>query len=265
MRGVSGRATVGKPMNILITGAGSGLGRGLALALAGGDRHVFATDTNATTAEETSAAVKAAGNSASAHHLDVTREEHLRRFMAELRDGPVDVLVNNAGVQQVAPLEEFPQEQWDHVVDVCLRGTCVMTRAVLPGMRQNGFGRIVNIGSIHSLVASPFKTAYVAAKHALLGFSKAVALETADVDITINTICPAYIRTPLVEEQIAGQAKAHGMSEDDVIAKIMLLPMPKRAFITIEEVSAVVEFLISPAARNITGQTITIDGGWTAR
>jgi 3-hydroxybutyrate dehydrogenase len=132
-------------------------------------------------------------------------------------------------------------------------------------MRRRGFGRIVLIGSIHSLVASPYKSAYVAAKHALVGFSKALALETGDVDITINTVCPSYIRTPLVDAQIAAQAMAHGISEDEVIRKIMLEPMPKKAFITVAEVAAAIDYLVSPAARNVTGQTITIDGGWTAR
>jgi len=140
-----------------------------------------------------------------------------------------------------------------------------MTRAVLPGMRAQGFGRIINIGSIHSLVASPYKSAYVAAKHASLGFSKAVALETADVDITVNTICPAYIRTPLVDAQIKDQAHIRQISEEEVIQRIMLQPMPKKAFITFEEIAAAVEYLMSPLSRNVTGQTITIDGGWTAQ
>jgi 3-hydroxybutyrate dehydrogenase len=140
-----------------------------------------------------------------------------------------------------------------------------MTRAVLPNMRGNGFGRIINIASIHALVASPYKSAYVAAKHGLLGFAKVIALETADVDITINSICPSYIHTPLVDAQIKNQAKVHNISEAEVINRIMLEPMPKRAFITIEEVAATAEFLMSDMARNITGQTITIDGGWTAR
>jgi 3-hydroxybutyrate dehydrogenase len=146
-----------------------------------------------------------------------------------------------------------------------LGGAVRLTRACLPGMRRRGFGRIVLIGSIHSLVASPYKSAYVAAKHALVGFSKALALETGDVDITINTVCPSYIRTPLVDAQIAAQAMAHGISEDEVIRKIMLEPMPKKAFITVAEVAAAIDYLVSPAARNVTGQTITIDGGWTAR
>ena len=132
-------------------------------------------------------------------------------------------------------------------------------------MRARGFGRIVIIGSVHSLVASPYKSAYVAAKHGLLGFSKTIALETADVDITINPICPAYLRTPLVEGQIAAQATSHGIPEEEVIRRIMLEPMPKKAFITFEEVAAAIEYLGGYAARNITGQTITMDGGWTIR
>ena len=165
----------------------------------------------------------------------------------------------------MAKVEEFPPAKWDLLLDVMLKGAFLMTRAVLPGMRARGFGRIIQIGSIHSLVASPYKSAYVAAKHALLGFAKAVALETADVDITINTICPAYIRTPLVEAQIQDQARTRQIPEEEVIRRIMLQPMPKQAFITCEEVAAAVEYLISPLARNVTGQSITIDGGWTAQ
>ena len=140
-----------------------------------------------------------------------------------------------------------------------------MTRAILPGMRSRGFGRIIHIGSIHSLIASPYKSAYTSAKHALLGFSKALALETASVDITSNTICPAYIQTPLVEAQIADQARTRGISEEDVIHKVMLAPMPKKAFVSCEEVAAAIEYLSSPLARNVTGQEITMDGGWTAQ
>jgi 3-hydroxybutyrate dehydrogenase len=175
------------------------------------------------------------------------------------------VLVNNAGLQHVAPLEAFPIEKWNYLIQVMLVGAARLTRAVLPGMRTRGFGRIVNVGSIHSLVASPYKSAYVAAKHGLLGFSKTVALETSDVDVTINTVCPSYVRTPLVDAQIADQARARGIPEAEVVGRIMLEPMPKGVFIDLDELTGIVGFLLSPSARNITGQAIVVDGGWTAR
>lgn len=250
---------------ILITGAASGLGRGLVEVLSARGYSTIATDIDASGVAETAARATAAGGRCRSLALDVTSEASVTDAMRSLGDAAVDILVSNAGIQHVAKLEAFPQDRWDRVVDVILKGTCLMTRAVLPGMRARGFGRIVLIGSIHSLVASPFKTAYVAAKHALVGFARTVALETADADITINTICPSYIRTPLVDAQIRDQAKAHGISEAEVIDRIMLQPMPKHAFITTEEVAAAVEFLASDAARNITAQTLAIDGGWTAR
>jgi 3-hydroxybutyrate dehydrogenase len=250
---------------MLITGAGSGIGKGLAELAARNGWHVIVTDLDRHTAEEVARAIVAEGGRAEAFELDVTSSESIRRVMEALAGRRVDVLVNNAGLQYVANLEDFPQDRWDLLVRVMLNGACMMTRAVLPGMKRRGFGRIVNVGSIHSLVASPFKSAYVAAKHGLLGFSKVIALETAETDITINTICPSYVRTPLVDKQIAAQAKEHGISEDEVIREIMLKPMPKGAFISIEELWGVVAFLASDAARNITGQAITVDGGWTVR
>ena len=251
--------------NILITGVGSGLGRGLSLCLAQQGHAILATDLHFDTARDTVAAIETQGGQAEAHALDVTSDKDIPRFMKQVGPRQIDVLINNAGLQQVAPADEFPVEKWDLVIAVMLRGAFLMTRAILPLMRAQGFGRIIQIGSIHSLVASPFKSAYVAAKHALLGFSKTVALETAGVDITVNTICPAYIRTPLVNAQIKDQARTRGISEEEVIQRIMLQPMPKRAFITSEEVAAAVEYLMSSLARNVTGQTITIDGGWTAQ
>jgi 3-hydroxybutyrate dehydrogenase len=251
-------------LTILITGAGSGLGRDLCRYLAVRGHRLLVTDLVAETAEQTKTLLGPAAPAA-VYGLDVSDELQIRALLDELHGQPIHVLINNAGLQHVAPLEEFDPQRWATVVDVLLKGPAMLTRAVLPGMRSQGFGRIINIGSIHSLVASPFKSAYVAAKHGLLGLSKTVALETADTDITINTICPSYIRTPLVERQIAQQAQAHGIPEQEVIRRIMLEPMPKKAFVTSEEVAGTIEFLLSPAARNITGQTITIDGGWTAR
>jgi 3-hydroxybutyrate dehydrogenase len=207
----------------------------------------------------------ARGFVATSRVLDVTSQSSIDEMLAALEpDGP-DLLVNNAGLQHVSPLEEFPRERWETLIAVMLTGSAMMTRAVLPGMRRRSFGRIVNLGSIHSLVASPFKSAYVAAKHGLIGFAKTVALETADQDITINTICPSYVRTPLVDAQIAAQARAHGIAEQRVVDEIMLKPMPKRAFVTVEELGGIVEFLASDVARNVTGQWIAVDGGWTAQ
>lgn len=250
---------------ILVTGAGSGVGRGLSLCLAQERHTILATDLRLDGAEETAKQIGAAGGRARAFALDVASEESIQAFLAALDNAPVDVLINNAGLQHVESIQQFPVEKWDLLLDVLLKGTFLMTRAVLPGMRTRNFGRIIHIGSIHSLIASPYKSAYTAAKHALLGFSKVLALETANADITSNTICPAYLRTPLVDAQIAAQARTRGISEEEVVDRVMLAPMPKKAFITVEEVAAAVEYLIGPMARNITGQTITIDGGWTAQ
>lgn len=248
---------------ILITGAGSGLGRCLGITLAQAGHSLLITDVDQARAASVAEEIVAAGGTATAHRLDVTSETEAQRLCGEC--GPVGVLINNAGLQHVAPLDEFLVAKWDLLFDVMVKGTFLMTRSVLPGMRTAGFGRIIHIGSIHSLVASPYKAAYTAAKHALLGFSKVLALETAGSDITSNVICPAYIRTPLVDAQIGDQARARGISEQRVIEDVMLAPMPKKAFISGEEVAAAIDYLISPLARNVTGQTITIDGGWTAQ
>lgn len=248
---------------VLITGAGSGIGAGLAMNLARGGHRVIVSDLDVKAAEAVAEAVLRTGNQAVAVGLDITQPSQIHTVVAQA--GPIDVLINNAGLQHVARLEEFPEDRWRMLVAIMLTGAADMTRAVLPGMRRAGFGRIINIGSIHCMVASAFKSAYVAAKHGLVGFSKTIALETADVDITVNTICPAYVRTPLVDSQIAAQAREHGMPEDRVISEIMLKPMPKKTFISMEEVAALVEYLMSDAARNVTAQAIAIDGGWTAQ
>ncbi|HET7126956.1 MAG TPA: 3-hydroxybutyrate dehydrogenase [Lysobacter sp.] len=249
---------------ILITGAGSGIGAGIAAELAAVGHHIVVTDVNRDAAEGIAAEIRANGGSSEALALDVTSDDSVAAALAGV-SRTVDVLVNNAGLQHVAPLEEFPIAKWDFLVQVMLVGVARLTRAVLPGMRERGFGRIVNIGSIHSLVASPYKSAYVAAKHGLLGFSKVIALETADTDITINTICPTYVKTPLVDKQIADQARTRGISESQVVSEVMLKPMPKGVFITFEELAGITAFLISPVARNITGHSIDVDGGWTVQ
>ncbi|MFW5927245.1 MAG: 3-hydroxybutyrate dehydrogenase [Wenzhouxiangella sp.] len=249
---------------ILITGAGSGIGAGIAELLAESGHAILATDLDAEAAERTAATIAAAGGTATGQALDVTSDADVDALVEGL-DAPVDVLINNAGLQHVARLEDFPMDKWDQLVQVMLTGTARLTRALLPAMREQGFGRIINIGSIHSLVASAYKSAYVAAKHGLMGFSRVLALETADTDITINTVCPTYVRTPLVDAQIADQARMHGISEDEVIDEIMLKPMPKGVFISMEELAGICRFLTEPAARNITGQAIVVDGGWTVQ
>jgi 3-hydroxybutyrate dehydrogenase len=249
---------------VLITGAASGIGAGMAAELARAGHHVIVTDLDRDECGKVAARIRSQGGSAEAVLLDVTSDASVSAALAAA-SRPCEVLVNNAGLQHVAPLEEFPFAKWDFLVQVMLTGVARLTRAVLPGMRARGFGRVVNMGSIHSLVASPFKSAYVAAKHGLVGFSKALALETAAVDITVNTICPSYVRTPLVDQQIADQARIRNMPESEVMSRIMLEPMPKGVFIGFDELAGITEFLMSPSARNITGQTIVVDGGWTAR
>jgi 3-hydroxybutyrate dehydrogenase len=248
----------------IVTGAGSGLGRALCLDLADHGHTVLATDVDFESVSQT-VALMSVHNQSDAYQLDVASMESIARFVEQIRHRNVDVLVNNAGLQHVAPIETFATDRWKYLIDVMLTGAFSMMQAVLPGMRERSFGRIVNIGSIHSSVASPYKSAYVAAKHGLVGLSKVVALETSGTDITVNTISPSYIRTPLVEAQIDTQASVHGISRDEVVATIFLEPMPKKAFITFEEIAETLRFLLGPNARNITGQTIVIDGGWTIR
>lgn len=251
-------------LRILITGAGSGIGAGIAGVLAEAGHSIIVTDLNPEAAAATARHITDHGGQAVARCLDVSNESSIDALLDDL-EGPVDVLINNAGLQHVSRLEDFPMDKWDQLIQVMLVGVARLTRAVLPGMRERGFGRIVNIGSIHSLVASAYKSAYVAAKHGLIGFSKVIALETADTDITINTVCPTYVKTPLVEKQIADQARNHGISEEAVVDTIMLKPMPKGVFISMEELGGICDFLISPPARNITGQAIVVDGGWTVQ
>jgi 3-hydroxybutyrate dehydrogenase len=254
----------GSQHSVLITGGASGIGAGLGTELARAGHHVILADLERHDATPVAAEIRAAGGSAEAVVMDVTSDDSVAAGL-RAASRPPDVLVNNAGLQNVAPLEEFPMVKWDYLIQVMLTGAARLTRAVLPGMRRGAFGRIINMGSIHSLVASPFKTAYVAAKHGLVGLTRTLALETSDVDITANTICPSYVRTPLVDAQIADQANARGIPESEVISRVMLDPMPKGVFIGYDELAGIVTFLVSPAARNITGQTIVVDGGWTSR
>ncbi|MEQ3653308.1 MAG: 3-hydroxybutyrate dehydrogenase, partial [Glaciecola sp.] len=224
-----------KQLNIFVTGGASGIGFGIAEHLAGEGHHIVIADINDTAASNAAEKLSAKGLSAQAIAVDVCNAAQVASLPASLAPLKIDVLVNNAGIQHVSKLEDFPADKWQLLINVMLVGPALLTQAFLPHMREQNFGRIINVGSIHSVIASPFKSAYVAAKHGLLGFAKTVALETGDVDVTINTLCPAYVKTPLVEQQISAQAKENNMSEQDVVEKIMLEPMPKKAFIEIEE------------------------------
>jgi 3-hydroxybutyrate dehydrogenase len=197
---------------------------------------------------------------------DMTQAEQISAMIATTlsEHGRLDVLVNNAGIQYVAPLDQVPLQKWDAILSINLSSAFHTMRLALPAMRKNKFGRIINIASAHGLVASPFKAAYVAAKHGIVGLTKVAALETAEEGITCNAICPGYVYTPLVEAQIDGQAKAHGISREQVVHDVLLAQQPNRRFATVEELGALTVFLASDAAASITGIALPVDGGWTA-
>lgn len=184
--------------------------------------------------------------------------------MAEQAFGRVDILVNNAGIQHVAPIEDFPDDKWEAIIRINLLAAYYATKAVIPGMKSRGWGRIINTASAHALVASPFKSAYVAAKHGIAGLTKTVALEVAKDHVTVNAICPGYVWTPLVEKQIPDTMKARGLTKEQVIADVLLEAQPTKEFVTVEQVAALALFLTSDAASSITGTMLSIDGGWTA-
>ena len=247
----------------IVTGAASGIGRAIATGLAQQGALVLCADVNVDDGERIAAELP----NGSFQRADTAKQADCDALVARaVRDfGAVDILVNNAGLQHVAPVEEFPVETWERLVRIMLFGAFYLTRAALPHMYRKGWGRIVNIASVHGLVASPYKSAYVAAKHGLVGFTKAVALEAAEKGVTVNAVCPSYVRTPLVEKQIADQAKVHGISEDAVVRDIMLAPAALKRLLEPSEVAAYVRFLCSDEAAGITGATQVIDAGWTAR
>jgi 3-hydroxybutyrate dehydrogenase len=247
----------------IVTGAASGIGRAIATDLAAQGARVLFADLNAEEGERIAADLP----TAAFQRADIANQADCEALVARgVRDfGGVDILVNNAGLQHVAPVEEFPVETWERLVRIMLFGAFYLTRAALPHMYAKRWGRIVNIASVHGLVASPYKSAYVAAKHGLVGFTKTVALEAAEKGVTVNAVCPSYVRTPLVEKQIADQAKVHGISEDAVVRDIMLAPAAIKRLLEPSEVAAYVRFLCSDEASGITGATQVIDLGWTAR
>ncbi len=248
----------------IITGSNSGIGLGIARELARAGVDVVLN--SFTDREEDHALAKSLGAEfgvgARYVRADMSKGAECRALVEEA--GGCDILVNNAGIQHVAPVEEFPVEKWEAILAINLSSAFHTTAAALPGMRKAGWGRIVNIASAHGLRASPFKSAYIAAKHGVVGLSKTVALETAGQGITCNAICPGYVLTPLVEAQIPDQMKVHDMDRETVIREVMLDRQPSREFATVEEIGGTTVFLCSDAAAQITGTTISVDGGWTA-
>jgi len=251
----------------LVTGAGGGIGRATCLALAQEGAAVAAADLREDTASAVVAEIREAGGRAIALFGDVASREDTRAWVAVTQEafGSLDVLVNNAGLQHVSPVHEFEEDRWDQLLGVMLTGPFLLTRHALPGMLQAGWGRIVNLGSIHSLVASRFKSAYVSAKFGLLGLTKTVALETAGTGVTVNCVCPSYVRTPLIERQIPLLAQKHDLPEEDVLRTVILPACPLGRLLEPEEVAQGILYLCSDAAAGMTGAALTLDGGWTAQ
>ncbi|MGH6958201.1 MAG: 3-hydroxybutyrate dehydrogenase [Caulobacteraceae bacterium] len=259
--GLRGRAAV-------VTGSTSGIGQALARALAAEEVDVVLNGLGDPAAiEKERAAMEASAGVRVLHHpADMTRPAEIAEMIAYAKRelGRLDILVNNAGVQHVAPIEDFPPEAWDRIIAINLSSAFHAIRAAVPMMRAQGSGRIVNIASAHGLVASPFKSAYVAAKHGIVGLTKTVALELAEAGVTCNAICPGYVKTPLVEAQIADQAKARGMTAEEVMRGVILAAQPTKRFVSFEELAGLMLYLVSDVGASANGAALSIDGGWTA-
>jgi 3-hydroxybutyrate dehydrogenase len=252
----------------LVTGSTSGIGLGIAkeLAAQGADVVLNGLGDEAQIAQVVQD-VKSHGQRVLFNGADLTDAAQISYMMDVIQNefGRLDIVVNNAGIQHVAPVDEFDPIIWEKIIQLHLVASFHILRRAIPMMKQQGWGRVINMGSAHAMIASPFKSAYVAAKHGLAGLTKSVALEVAQQNITVNAICPGYVKTPLVENQIADTAKARGISEEDVVKNVLLAAQPTKKFTTVEQVAALAVFLCSPAADNITGSLQAIDGGWTAQ
>ena len=248
----------------VVTGSNSGIGLGIAweLARAGADVVLNSFTDNAEDHALAKEMAEATGVQVRYIQADMSKGDQCRRLITEAPG--CDILVNNAGIQHVAPIPEFPVEKWDAILAINLSSAFHTTAAALPIMRKAGWGRVINIASAHGLTASPFKAAYIAAKHGIVGLTKTTALETAQEPITANAICPGYVLTPIVEKQIPDTMEEYGMSREEVIEKVMLTRQPSREFATVEQMGGTATFLCSDAAAQITGTTISVDGGWTA-
>ena len=256
-----------KQKSAIVTGSTSGIGLGIARGLAEQGADILLNGFgNADEIEFTRAELQRQyGVKVRYSDADMSRPEQVRAMadLARAEFGKVDIIVNNAGIQHVAPIEEFPEEKWNAIFAINLFAAFHLIKAVVPELKARRFGRIINIASAHGLTASPFKAAYVAAKHGLVGLSKTVALELADFGITSNTICPGYVKTPLVEAQIADQAKAHGISPEAVVRDVMLAHQARKQFVQVDELAALAVFLASDAAASMTATALAMDGGWT--
>ncbi|MCD1632752.1 3-hydroxybutyrate dehydrogenase [Martelella mediterranea] len=254
---------------VVITGSTSGIGLGIAEGFAAaGDNIVLNGFGNQAEIDAAVEHIGALGVGAVIHHpADMTKPDEIEAMIASAADtfGGIDVLVNNAGIQHVSPIEDFPPEKWDRIIAINLTSSFHTIRHAVPLMKKAGSGRIINLVSAHGLVASPFKAAYVSAKHGMMGLTKTVALELAEHKITVNAICPGYVLTPLVEAQIPDTAKARGMTEEQVKSEVLLAAQPTKEFVTVEQIAATALYLASDAAAQVTGTHISIDGGWTAK
>lgn len=252
----------------LVTGSTSGIGLGIAEGFAeAGATVVLNGFGDAGEIEKTRADMAAKhGVTVIYDGADMSKGDDIERMMTRVKDelGGVDIVVNNAGIQHVSPVEEFPAAKWDAIIAINLSSAFHTTRLAIPHMKEKGWGRIINVASAHGLVASPFKSAYVAAKHGIVGFTKTIALEVAEHGITSNAICPGYVLTPLVEKQIPDTAKARGITEEEVIKDVMLAPQPTKRFVEVTELASLAVYLCSDGAASMTGTALPMDGGWVA-